>query len=75
VVSRPAESLSATLGALIVAVVAVLTSLGVEVPVGVVTAATAVVGFVAAAVTWWVARKQRDITDPLGSAKDGTVID
>lgn len=74
-VSRPSETLSAALGTLVLAVVSVLEALDIEVPVAYVTAATAVVGFVAAAVTWYVARQQRDPARPLSSGKDGTVVE
>lgn len=71
--TRPAETYAATIGALIAAVVAVLAAFGIEVPDAVLAAATPVVGLIAAAVTWYVARKQRDPADPTSSDVDGKV--
>ncbi len=72
--ARPAETLAGALGALIAAVVAVAAALGYTVPPAVITALTAVVGFVAAAVTWYVARRQRDPADDLTAKPDGSVV-
>ncbi|HEU4865002.1 MAG TPA: hypothetical protein VFT76_02035 [Actinomycetota bacterium] len=78
--TRPAETIQAALGTIIGAILII---------VGVVRdgfdfsdladpelqgAISILVGFVASAVTWYVARRQRDPEDQLASAPDGTVV-
>ena len=76
-VSRPAEAVQATVGTIVGAVLIIA---GAFFDVSKITpqvtgAIILLVSYIAAGVTWYVARKQRDITQTLTSAKDGTVID
>lgn len=75
--SRPAELTQATVGTIVGAVLIIAgvffdTS---RITPEVVGAIILIVSYVAAAVTWYVARKQRTVTSTLTSGKDGTVID
>lgn len=77
--SRPAETLQAIVSGAIGAAFIIYGAMqdGIEFDdlanPEVVGAITVLTGLVAAARTWWVARRQRDPADDLGSASDGTV--
>lgn len=57
--TRPSETLTATIGTIIAAVVGILAAYGVDIPAGAVAGIIVVVSWIAAAVTWYVARQQR----------------
>lgn len=69
--TRPSESISATVGVIVGATVALLAAYGIAVPPAAVGPIVTLVSFVAAGVTWYIARKQR--AGELGSAVDGVV--
>jgi hypothetical protein len=73
-VSRPSEALTATVGTLVAAILVLVKAYtDIDVPEGVSAALILIVSYIAAAVTWYVARKQRDPGSPVTSGPDGTV--
>ena len=76
--TRPAETIQAIVAAIIGAIVIIQGALedgfqldDVQTIVG---AVMVVVGLIAPIVTWFIARRQRDPTENLTSASDGTVV-
>lgn len=69
--SRPSETVTAAAASIIGAILAILAAYNVDVPDGVEPALVILVGWIAAAVTWYVARRQRAGVQT--SAADGKV--
>lgn len=69
--SRPSETASAAIGSIVGAVLAILAAYDINVPAAVGPAVIILVGWVAAAVTWFIAKKQR--IGQATSGADGTV--
>jgi hypothetical protein len=71
-VSRPSETITGIVGSIVGAFLVLLGEFGdVEVSTNATAAIIVLVSWIAAGVTWYVARKQR--AGELGSSKDGTV--
>lgn len=73
-VSRPSEAITGIVGSIIGAILVLLSEFtDVEVSTNAAAAIVVLVSWIAAGVTWYVARRQRDPSDDLGAAEDGTV--
>lgn len=70
---RPSETVTGIVGSVVGSILSLLAAFGINIPDGVPGPLVALVGWVAAAVTWWVARQQRAGTKV--SASDGKVVD
>jgi hypothetical protein len=71
-VSRPSETITGIVGSIVGAVLVLLGEFGdIEVSTNATAAIIVIVSWIAAGVTWYVARKQR--SGELGSSRDGTV--
>ncbi len=71
--TRPSETITGIVGSIVGAVIALLIAYGIDIPDGVQPALITLVGWIAAGVTWYVAREQR--SGGLMSESDGTVTD
>ena len=71
-IARPSETVTGVISSIIGAVLVIVGwGTEIEIPAEVTGALVTLLGWVAAGVTWYIARKQRE--GALGSAKDGTV--